>query len=70
LNDDRRERMRSYVAMLQRPNAGGDVVLEAAGNGGEDMPALSLEYQGGSGILQSKKMKIGIWLKQKKYDPV
>ena len=28
LNDHRRERMRSYGEMLQRPNAGGDVVWD------------------------------------------
>ena len=29
-NDRRRERMRSYIAMLRRPKAGGDVVWDAA----------------------------------------
>src|SRR4030042_291489 len=32
-NDFRRERMRSDIAMLRRPKAGGDVVWDAAGTG-------------------------------------
>ena len=34
-NDVRREQMRSDIAMLRRPKAGGDVVWDAAGTGRE-----------------------------------
>ena len=35
LNDVRRERMWSNIAMLRRPKAGGDVIWDAAGTGRE-----------------------------------
>jgi hypothetical protein len=40
-NDFRRERMRSYLAMLKWPKAGEDVVWDAAGTGSGDIPASS-----------------------------
>jgi hypothetical protein len=57
LNDPRRERMRSYIAMLRRLKAGGDVIGDLASIGREIFLHPPYERQELRGILQSKKIK-------------
>ena len=45
-NDFRREWMRSYLAMLRRPKAGGDGIWDAAGTGGGYSSILPGRHQG------------------------
>ena len=57
LNNNRWERMRSYIVMLRRPIAGGDVIWDTASNGRGICLPPPRERQGQRGILQSKKIK-------------
>jgi len=43
LNDARREQMRSNIALLQRPKAGGDGVWNAAGSGRGKCPRREVQ---------------------------
>jgi len=52
-DDHLREWLRSYIAVLQYPKAGGDVVRPGAGTGREICLSPHQDHQGSKGIRQS-----------------